>query len=91
MSDEDLAGLINLEYQAHSLYPVFQQYLKKYPVIIIKFIDGSSLVIDDIHIKKADISVKLEYFTVHEFTHDTDYLFSSIVSIMRYKSGGSYD
>lgn len=90
MSEEDLAGLIQLEYQPHSLYGVFKRYLKEYPIIIINFVDGSSLTIDNKKISYKDISVKFEYFTIHDITHDTDYLFNSIVSIIRYRNGGRY-
>lgn len=85
MSEEDLAGLITSEYHPHSLYKVFVSYLRNSPMIIIYFVNGEVLELDMTKIDIHDITVKFDYFTIHSLVHDTDYMFNSIVKIIRYR------
>ena len=85
MSEEDLSGLITLDYHPHSLYKVFVSYLRNSPMIIIYFVNGVVLELDMTKIDINDITVKFDYFTIHSLIHDIDYMFSSIVKIIRYR------
>lgn len=80
MSEEDLLSLIN----ESSMSSYFSGLLSKYPLITVYMMDGEEIDIGQGGVRKEDVQINQDSFTVFTNQRNIDYMYNAIIKIQKY-------